>query len=53
MPQLGIIRSSITNGEGNVTVDVEIVGGVLKIFDEEQYVRYFKNVHKRKKSQLY
>ena len=34
MPQLDTIRSSITNGEGDVSVDVEIVGGVLKIFDE-------------------
>ena len=35
MPQLDTIRSSITNREGDVSVDVEIVCGVLKIFNEE------------------
>ena len=53
MAELDTIRSSIINGEGDVSVDVEIVGEVLKIFDEEQYVRCFENVCQRKKSQLY
>ena len=33
--QLYTVGSNITSGEWKVSVDIKIVGGVLKIFDEE------------------
>ena len=33
--QLDTTRFGITNGEWDVSVDVEIVGKVLKVFDKE------------------